>query len=184
MLKVKTFLKCPTLAYKIFQFSLPIHHSNLFLFSRSFLQSVPTRRVKMEANVLTRSTSFIAYVERGYNGTLCEIDINECRSKNCDNKTTDLCASSPCKNNGTCEAGETWFLCKCAPGFDGLTCQININECASQPCAEGATCIDGIGNFRCICPSSKRGKRCEICKYALAIITSLRLLLSSLGTAR
>lgn len=120
---------------------------------------------------IDKINEFYCKCEAGYNGTLCEIDINECRSKNCDNKTPDLCLSSPCKNNGTCESGETWFLCSCAHGFDGLTCQININECASQPCAEGSTCIDGIGSFKCICPPSKRGKRCEICKYILMIIT-------------
>lgn len=121
---------------------------------------------------IDKINEFYCICEAGYNGTLCEIDIDECRSKNCDNKTNDLCSSSPCKNNGTCELGETWFLCKCAVGFDGPSCQININECASQPCAEGATCVDGIGNFKCICPPTKRGKRCEISEFAVAINTS------------
>lgn len=156
-----------------FQFCHSIHHSNLsFSLSPSFFSiECANSPCQNGGECIDKINEFYCICEAGYNGTLCEIDINECRSKNCDNKTTDLCASSPCKNNGTCESGETWFRCKCAPGFDGLTCLININECASQPCAEGSTCIDGIGNFQCICPPSKRGKRCEICKYTLAIIT-------------
>lgn len=125
---------------------------------------------------IDKINEFYCACEAGFNGTLCEIDINDCRSKNCNNKTThDLCSSSPCKNNGTCELGElgTWYRCTCSPGFDGPNCEININECAPQPCAEGSTCIDDIAKFKCICPPSKRGKRCEICKYILMIITSL-----------
>ena len=33
------------------------------------------------------------------------------------------CASSPCKNGGTCYGIEDKFMCECAEGFDGDTCE-------------------------------------------------------------
>ena len=49
------------------------------------------------------------------------------------------CASSPCKNGGTCYGIEDKFMCECAEGFDGDTCEdkgtikgndynINVNQ--------------------------------------------------------
>lgn len=43
---------------------------------------------------------------RGYYDARCLSDVNEC-------------ASSPCKNGGTCEDGVNQFICRCLPGYGG-----------------------------------------------------------------
>ena len=42
----------------------------------------------------------------GYEGELCQININECQS-------------DPCQNGGSCLDGVDEFTCQCAPGFTG-----------------------------------------------------------------
>ena len=53
----------------------------------------------------------------------------------------DECSSSPCLNGASCENGENQFECRCASGFDGTICDININECESNPCQNEATYV-------------------------------------------
>ena len=40
----------------------------------------------------------------------------------------------------------------CAAGYEGETCEENIDDCARQPCANGGTCKDRVHNFKCFCP--------------------------------
>jgi len=37
-------------------------------------------------------------------------------------------------------------------GYEGIHCEVNIDECRSSPCLNGATCIDGVAEFHCHCP--------------------------------
>ncbi|XP_053672065.1 protein serrate [Anopheles nili] len=53
------------------------------------------------------------------------------------------------------------FVCTCAPGWTGPTCEINIDECADAPCRNGGTCIDLVGKFRCECPPQWTGDTCQ-----------------------
>ncbi|XP_062537642.1 protein serrate [Armigeres subalbatus] len=53
------------------------------------------------------------------------------------------------------------FICSCAPGWTGPTCEINIDECAEGPCHNGGTCIDMVGKFRCECPPQWTGETCS-----------------------
>ncbi|CAN8006312.1 unnamed protein product [Ixodes hexagonus] len=96
------------------------------------------------------------------------------------------CASSPCRNAGTCSShldfqtslsildspqlvfaspGATRsFVCSCPVGFSGLQCQDQLDPCSPSPCSNGATCrIDASAatGFQCLCPEDREGERCE-----------------------
>jgi hypothetical protein len=50
------------------------------------------------------------------------------------------------------------FLCTCAPGYHGATCDVDVNECqASSPCHRNATCTNTIGSLACACNSGFTG---------------------------
>jgi Laminin G domain/EGF-like domain len=69
-----------------------------------------------------------------------------------------LCNQSVCMNNGTCV--DTWnsFMCECVNGFNGTTCEQNIDDCtAGSKCYNGATCVDGIASYSCQCPPGYTG---------------------------
>ncbi|KAM9119679.1 LOW QUALITY PROTEIN: protein lin-12-like [Pangshura tecta] len=64
--------------------------------------------------------------------------------KNC--QLMDFCPTKPCTNGGTYPR----IVCQCRPGFDGLTCQHNVNESWDpRPCTNGGTCLNSLGSFRC-----------------------------------
>ncbi|XP_034731260.1 EGF-like repeat and discoidin I-like domain-containing protein 3 isoform X2 [Etheostoma cragini] len=80
------------------------------------------------------------------------------------------CSPNPCKNDGECEIitptrrGDVFneYICKCQPGFQGVHCQINVNDCANQPCKNGGICRDLDGDYTCQCPSPNVGKQCQL----------------------
>ncbi|XP_071497251.1 uncharacterized protein [Diadema antillarum] len=82
-------------------------------------------------------------------------DIQECTDAN-------ECVSEPCQNGATCVDLVDSFRCNCAPGFEGVTCEVDIDECALlQPCQRGGTCIDQINGYSCSCPIGLSGDNCE-----------------------
>ncbi|XP_070205240.1 fibropellin-1-like isoform X3 [Littorina saxatilis] len=108
---------------------------------------------------------YSCHSRKAFRGTDCGIDkwcINgECISKS----QTNECASSPCKNGGTCNNMIGYFTCTCPPDFSGDWCEdavANIDECASNPCQNGGTCTDGDNSFSCSCPSGISGLQCEV----------------------
>uniref|UniRef100_A0A8C9F9H4 FAT atypical cadherin 4 n=1 Tax=Pavo cristatus TaxID=9049 RepID=A0A8C9F9H4_PAVCR len=80
----------------------------------------------------------------GYEGSLCEIDIDEC-------------LPSPCHNDGTCHNLVGGFSCSCPDGFTGMACERDVNECLSNPCKNGAACQNFPGTFNCICKTGYTG---------------------------
>jgi hypothetical protein len=106
-------------------------------------------------------------------GGTCSIDINEC-------------VSSPCANSAGCSesVGQTAsggtinfaaYLCSCVPGYDGLTCQNDVNECLvglqmpngqvygyTNACQNGAACTDLVNAFSCACTA---GYANGVCAY-------------------
>ncbi|XP_052809439.1 neurogenic locus notch homolog protein 1-like [Mya arenaria] len=73
---------------------------------------------------------------------------------------TDECASNPCNNGGMCNDAINGFTCTCEAGFEGTTCQTDINECASTPCENFGTCTDGINEYTCSCVAGYNGPKC------------------------
>uniref|UniRef100_A0A670YLY7 FAT atypical cadherin 4 n=1 Tax=Pseudonaja textilis TaxID=8673 RepID=A0A670YLY7_PSETE len=82
----------------------------------------------------------------GYDGALCETDVDEC-------------FPSPCHNGGTCHNLVGGFSCSCPTGFTGIACERDVNECLSSPCKNGALCQNFPANFNCICKPGYTGKK-------------------------
>jgi len=89
----------------------------------------------------------------GYNGTLCDVNPDDCEGIVC--------------VHGTCVDGANNYTCQCDPGFTGRLCEHDINECHSQPCQYGGTCLDHLNFFTCICPNGTTGM------FAVLILPSI-----------
>ena len=56
-----------------------------------------------------------------------------------------------CLFPGTCKDLIAAYKCDCEPGYEGKTCETEINECERyQPCQHG-TCMDQINDYKCYC---------------------------------
>jgi hypothetical protein len=73
----------------------------------------------------------------------------------------DACSPTPCLNGGKCTSAPDGFICTCAPGFEGPTCETNTNDCLSNPCLNGGTCADLVLGFTCACAPGFEGPTCE-----------------------
>ncbi len=88
-------------------------------------------------------------------------DLNNDQNNDANNDVAG-CDAEPCQNDGTCTDGENGaFTCECAEGFEGDTCETNIDDCADEPCLNDGTCIDGIAEFTCECPEGFEGDTCD-----------------------
>lgn len=77
----------------------------------------------------------------------------------------DVCASSPCHNNGQCiQVNSTSFACKCPERFTGETCEIESSSCVatSDYCGNFGTCIETDRKPVCECAPGYAGESCEI----------------------
>ncbi|ELU08713.1 hypothetical protein CAPTEDRAFT_227406 [Capitella teleta] len=123
----------------------------------------------------------------GYEGWICDVDIDDCASHTCENgatcvdgtgnftcncaegyegfncsEITDNCAAGPCEQ-GTCRNSLAGYACDCPPEWKGVNCTLDVDECADyEPCLNGATCNNIIGNYTCVCNPEWTGQNCEI----------------------
>ncbi|GBP00197.1 Neurogenic locus Notch protein [Eumeta japonica] len=68
--------------------------------------------------------------------------------KHCETKN--ICATSPCRNGGTCTSVSdgTSYKCICPSGFKGITCADDVEECNNNPCKHGGTCLNTHGSYQ------------------------------------
>jgi len=85
----------------------------------------------------------------GFNGTLCENNIDDC-------------VDHACENGATCMDAVNSYTCSCPSGFYGSFCEIEVDECESSPCQNNATCFDLVNSFDCNCTANYTGALCEI----------------------
>uniref|UniRef100_A0A3Q2YVP4 Crumbs cell polarity complex component 2 n=1 Tax=Hippocampus comes TaxID=109280 RepID=A0A3Q2YVP4_HIPCM len=83
----------------------------------------------------------------GWEGELCEAEINEC-------------SSGPCVY-GTCEDLLADYQCDCEPGYIGRNCQEEVDNCLEFSCLNEGTCVETKATHTCVCPSGYVGKRCQ-----------------------
>lgn len=103
----------------------------------------------------------------GYTGVLCNVTILTCDQDPCLNEGTcmDIDLTTPATADGGGEGGSSanrMFQCGCATGWQGMFCQVEINECASNPCLNDATCVDFLAGYACECSPAFTGEQCEV----------------------
>ncbi|RMB98662.1 hypothetical protein DUI87_24880 [Hirundo rustica rustica] len=96
--------------------------------------------------------NFTCACDRGFTGTYCHENINDCLGK-------------PCKNGGTCIDEVDSFRCFCSSGWEGELCDTNFNDCSPNPCHNGGRCIDLVNDFYCECKNDWKGKTCHSREY-------------------
>lgn len=65
-------------------------------------------------------------------------------------------------SGGRCVDEMNGFRCVCTPGFNGQTCEENVNDCSKNPCLNGGTCTDKVNDFVCRCVPGYVGTLCEV----------------------
>ncbi|KAM3932726.1 uncharacterized protein RB166_005749 [Leptodactylus fuscus] len=84
----------------------------------------------------------------------------------------DNCASSPCKNEGTCIDRVHSFSCLCPSNWQGSICSDDVDECSqgSAKCDSNATCTNTKGSYTCTCKEgySGDGFSCEYINQCLS----------------
>lgn len=83
----------------------------------------------------------------GWEGDMCQTEINEC-------------FSGPCVY-GTCTDLLADYRCDCEPGYLGKNCQDEVDNCLEFSCMNGGNCVDKMGSHTCSCPTGYIGKRCQ-----------------------
>ncbi|XP_034122311.1 cubilin homolog [Drosophila guanche] len=80
----------------------------------------------------------------------------------------DECQSNPCQNGGTCHDLYKSFQCDCVAGWQGPTCEEDVNECFDfsntdlAACMNNGRCINTPGSFSCVCRNGYSGTHCRL----------------------
>ncbi|XP_022235577.1 neurogenic locus Notch protein-like [Limulus polyphemus] len=93
--------------------------------------------------------TYICECAKGYTGSNCQFEINECDS-------------SPCKNRATCVHHVGNYTCHCPFGYTGLRCETLVDWCNTNPCLNGATCKQNKNTYKCICRPGWTGTLCDV----------------------
>ena len=114
---------------------------------------------------------YSCYCVSGTDGNQCQLDHRVCKSDTCWNNGKNSifvqqsykCLSSFMLILGSCfELSSTVFLCRCAPGWEGVYCEKGINRCANITCHNNGVCRSSLLDYRCYCLTTAfSGRYCE-----------------------
>ena len=46
------------------------------------------------------------------------------------------------------------FECECRDGYEGDSCESNIDDCVEHQCGNGGECLDDVAGYSCQCPDT------------------------------
>lgn len=78
------------------------------------------------------------------------------------------CGGLVCLHGGECNGEGDSASCDCAgTGYEGQTCDENIDECEATPCANATQCTDNPGSYSCDCGSAPNytGANCDLLRF-------------------
>lgn len=127
---------------------MPVEQQRLHVYLISLRSNHLTQPLRCRAN---RKAPFSAYsllhvssLSSGFEGRLCESNIDNCKP-------------DPC-HHGTCIDGIASYTCNCDPGYTGYRCENQLNECHSNPCQNGGKCVDRVNKYICQCQHGTSGE--------------------------
>lgn len=119
--------------------------------------NVPRTPVWVEARARMKSMILFAFVRQVLREKLAALIQTIARYKAanpCTQQVFTICIfqSNPCQNDAECIDGLNEYTCNCTDtGYEGLHCEINIDDCKGYPCMNGAECIDRVKDYDCRC---------------------------------
>ena len=109
--------------------------------------------------------SYSCYCSQGFVGENCQTSANMFPIPQPEPAPSSGCATNPCWNGGTCQSFGTSYMCSCAIGFVGASCETaaapTTSGCASFPCQNGGMCQTFGSSYSCMCAPSFVGVNCE-----------------------
>uniref|UniRef100_A0A5S6QXQ1 Protein crumbs n=1 Tax=Trichuris muris TaxID=70415 RepID=A0A5S6QXQ1_TRIMR len=106
------------------------------------------------------SSSMVCQCLPGYHGTFCEYFAPNVSVRL--RPSSSFCYYNPCQNGGTCD--EESKRCVCPSSFQGLLCELDVDECANRevfcPPEVSLACVNHFGGYKCHCRLEHGGRDC------------------------